>query len=134
MASQRIATRRAIGTASLRSCSALPCNVSSLGGQSRGVAARPREATHEPRTDGIHGEHHDNRDGAGRVLRCRDRGVIARHDDVDLEAHQLGGEVGEPFGAPARQAPLDGDILALHIPELAQPLVKGARVSRCLPG
>ena len=90
---------------------------------------RARRST-KPVRDGIHGEHHDNRDGAGRVLRCRDRRVIGRHDDVDLEAHQLGGEVREPFGLPTRQAPFEGDVLPFHIPERAQSLAEGRPLRR----
>ena len=94
-------------------------------GQPCDVAAWPRQAAHEPSADGIHSQHHDNRDGAGCLLGCRDRGVIARHNNVDREAPQLGGEAREPFSLPTRQAPLEGDVLPLYIAKVAQPLAEG---------
>ena len=116
-----------VGTSSLRSCSALPCK--SVPWTVSPVMLPPGWRGW-PRTPcgRIHGEHHDNRDGAGRVLRCRDRRVIFRHDDVDLEAHQLGGEVGEPFGAPAHNRHSKAMLCPSTYPSSCSPWWKGAHL------
>ena len=44
------------------------------------------------------------------------------YDEVHLETHQLGGEVGESLQLPLGPALLLDDGLALHIAELAEPL------------
>ena len=61
--------------------------------------------------------------------RCRG-GVLGGHrdwrprgdDDVDLEPDQLGREVGQPVESTLCKSILDGKILALNPPELAEPL------------
>ena len=45
-----------------------------------------------------------------------------RHNDkVHLETHQFRREVGEPFGPPSRESPLDDDVLTLDPAEVLQP-------------
>ena len=54
-------------------------------------------------------------------------------DDGDLHLRQLGGEARQPFVLALGEAILDGDVLAVDVPELAQPLAKRLLAAR-LPG
>ena len=55
----------------------------------------------------------------------------ARGDnDVDLEPHQLGREVGKPLSLSLRVPELEGDVLSLHIPEILQALREGHELGR----
>ena len=59
------------------------------------------------------------------------RGLRARGDnDVDLEPHQLGCEVGKPLSLSLRISELEGDVLSLHIPEIPQALREGHELGR----
>ena len=55
---------------------------------------------------------------SGRVTAAR------RDDDVHLETHQLGSELGQPIDLSVCRAPLDDDVLTLDIPKLAQTLAE----------
>jgi hypothetical protein len=39
--------------------------------------------------------------------------------------HQVGGELGEPFGCPPRLSPFNGDVLPLDVAELPQSVPEG---------
>ena len=43
-----------------------------------------------------------------------------RHEDMDLETHQLGRKLGEPIELPLRIPVLDGDVLSFYVAKLAQ--------------
>ena len=43
-----------------------------------------------------------------------------RHDDIHLEPHELGGELGKTVIPTFRKAKLDDDILALDVTQVAQ--------------
>jgi hypothetical protein len=47
------------------------------------------------------------------------------YERLDGKLDQLGYQGGQPFAAFLSKAPLDGQILPLHIPELAQPVQEG---------
>ena len=53
-------------------------------------------------------------------LAARAPGTAVGHDDVDLEPHQLGRELGKPVVLALRPAELDDEVLALDVAELAQ--------------
>jgi hypothetical protein len=48
-----------------------------------------------------------------------------RDDDVDLQPHQLGGELTEAFGSPTGPSPFDRNALSLHVAELTQSVLEG---------
>jgi hypothetical protein len=86
------------------------------------IASRTRQARHKSAADGIGRVTHDDRDGTRRLLRRPDRSPGPQHENLDLQAHQLGGELGEALVASFRQAPLDGKIRSLSIAKLAHAL------------
>jgi hypothetical protein len=75
--------------------------------------------------NGLGNNHHDNGDGLRCFLCCRHCWVVCCDDDVHLELHQLGRELGEAFGSRMRSSPFNGDVLSLHVAELTQSVVKG---------
>src|SRR5262249_35932602 len=95
-------------------------------GQARDIAARPRQARHEPARHRFAGRYEDNRERLGRMLGGQRReGASVGHDDVDLERSQLGGERGKPFVFPIRIAIFDHDCTALDVSEVTQSLPEG---------
>ena len=63
------------------------------------VAARPREAFHQPRSDGIADGGHDDGDARrGRLRGARRVGAVG-DDDVELRVHDLARRAGEPVDA-----------------------------------
>jgi hypothetical protein len=50
---------------------------------------------------------------------------MGRHEDVRLQSDQLSGEVREFRTLSVRESPLDPDVLAFDVAELAQPLSEG---------
>src|SRR5262245_27570190 len=60
----------------------------------------------------------------GRQDRARARGK----NEIDLEADEVGCQLGQSLRLPLRIAVLQGDTLALHIPEVAKPLTEGLEV------
>jgi hypothetical protein len=83
-------------------------------GQPRDIAARPREAGHEPARNGIANRTEDYGNGPGR-FRGRDGAICADgDDDIDLECNQFGRESGESLRPPLGIAGLDQEV-ALYI-------------------
>jgi hypothetical protein len=78
---------------------------------------RPRLAT-KPLADRVHRYREDNRND-WRCLLCGCDAGSGSDNDVDLEAHELGGDLGDPFGAPLRPAILDSEIVPLGPAKLA---------------
>jgi hypothetical protein len=86
----------------------------------------------QPTADRIAVIRHDDGDGGRGARGGMGRLRRPRHDDVDLEAHQLGRQLGEPLVSPIGVSALDAEVPALHVPELAQPLEE--RVPQARPG
>jgi hypothetical protein len=94
-------------------------------GQSRDIAAWPRETGNESGPDGIKIErhdNHDNRDRARRFLGGLGYRRPPRHDDVHWALDQLGRGLAEPIEFPLRKAVLNDDTLALHVAKLTEAL------------
>jgi len=81
-------------------------------GESRDVAARPREAGDQSSTDWIGHVHHDDRDGRRRLL-DRDDLWVTCDDDVELDPNHFGGEIG-------RKTILKDGVPALDLAEVAE--------------
>jgi hypothetical protein len=84
-------------------------------GRPREVAARASEIGNE--ADRIASDRHNDGYRRGRLLRRTARRCAFRDDDVHLEADQVGREDREPVVVPVRISVLDGDVLALDIPQ-----------------
>jgi len=65
---------------------------------------------------------HDDRDGLGGPLRLERRLSAPGENDVDLEGHEVLGQLAEPLVPPFRVPILVADILVLDIAEFLQPL------------
>jgi hypothetical protein len=59
------------------------------------------------------------------VLRRRSCIPAVGQDGIHLEADEICRQLGKAFKPPFCEAVLQGDTLALHIPEAAQPLAEG---------
>jgi hypothetical protein len=94
-------------------------------GYTREVPAGLSKTGDEPTEDGVGDGGKDYRGRAGRVLGRQGCGCTPRHDDVNVERDQLGGERGELLVSSLRGAVLKSNALALHIAKLAQPLAEG---------
>jgi hypothetical protein len=71
--------------------------------------------SHELVADRIaHGRRNNGNDG-GRLLGGTGHRRPRRHDEVDLEMNQFGGQAWEPLGLAVRSPKLDGDVLPLHV-------------------
>jgi hypothetical protein len=51
--------------------------------------------------------------------------VVCCDDDFNLERHQLGGQLGEPFDSRMPPSPFNGDVLPLHVAKLTQSGAEG---------
>ena len=71
------------------------------------------EAFHESLIHGVADPGHDDGNRGGRLLDVPDRRRARRNDKVDLPAHQLPGQFGQPLDATFGGAVLDGEIRAL---------------------
>ena len=86
------------------------------------VAARPRQAGDEPRSDRIAHSRHDDRNCACR-LPCRGGGRrLICDDDVDLEPDELIDQRAQAIWLAVRRAELELNVLSLDIAMLAQPI------------
>jgi hypothetical protein len=85
-------------------------------GEAGDVAAGTRESVDErPRR-----RRDDDRDRGGRARGFPPIGAGRRHQHIDLEPDQLGGQLGQASIVAVRVAVLDRDVLTLDPPELAQ--------------
>jgi hypothetical protein len=108
-----------------------PQQLESLGSQlavdgrhPRDVSARLPEIGNEADRHWIRpGGHHD-RDGHGGPLRRKRRDRRCRDDNVHLETHELGSKLRESVVVVLCPARLKGDVLPLHVGELAHPLAE----------
>jgi hypothetical protein len=85
------------------------------------------EAGHEAAAHGIGNLQHDDGDGRGRLPGGLGRTGHVRHDDIYSEPDQFRRERGQLVIFALGRSPLDGDVLALDVAELAQPLPEGLR-------
>ena len=74
--------------------------------------------------------HRDDGNGRGGALDGTDRQVTERDQDIRLELHQLGGEIGNAIVAALAEAVIDDDVLTLGVAELVQPLAKPRGLDR----
>jgi hypothetical protein len=98
--------------------------------QARRVASGPGDTGNQPGLDGIRHHSPDDGDCGSGLLRGSRRTYAMGHDHVDLEEDEFGREIGEPLGPPVSPSLLDDDVLALDVPELAQPVPKRLEVDR----
>ena len=61
---------------------------------------------------------------------ARAAGVLDGHNQIDLQADQLGGEIGEALGASLGIPPLDGDVVTIDVPEITKPLKERVKDGR----
>jgi hypothetical protein len=94
------------------------------------VPSGVRQAGDKPVSDRIGGRQHDDRDGAGNVLRSAGHcGSTQGDNDIDLTLDQLGGQRGELSDVTLRVAELDDKILALEPAEVTQSLAEGLKIA-----
>lgn len=88
------------------------------------VPAGARQARDKPGPDRIGAVGHDDRNRPSLLLDRRDPLIGGGHDDIHLEAHQLGRDMGDPLGPGFAQSALEDDVLPLHVPVLTHPLLE----------
>jgi hypothetical protein len=94
------------------------------GDHARDVAAWARETGDEPRGYRIATMHHNDRNRArGALGRTRRRDSLC-HKHLDREPDQVGRQVGKPLVLPLGIALHQGEVLALDVPQLAEPLAE----------
>lgn len=86
------------------------------------VTSGAREAGHQSRADWITTRGHDDGNRAGRLLGREGRRSGGSHDEINLEAHEVGGKLGESVEFQFRKTMLDENVLALVVSELPEPL------------
>jgi hypothetical protein len=94
-------------------------------GQAGDVPARPGQARDHPGCDGIGHRPNDDRDRLGHLLGRQRAGHRCRHEDVHVQPDQLGDERGEALGLALRRSVLNGNVVALDVAQVAQPLPEG---------
>ncbi len=67
-----------------------------------------------------------DRDRPGRLFGGQDCQRGPGDNDVNLEGDEFGGQRGKAVGTSLRGSELEGDVLALHKAEFAQPLPEGS--------
>ncbi len=89
------------------------------------IGPGPGQARHGAAPDGVAHVYHDDRDRRGRCLGRQGGGRTAGHDHRDLEAHKVGGKLGETLGPALCPPVLDDHVLSLDIPGVAEPSAEG---------
>src|SRR5918999_5311250 len=92
-------------------------------GQSCDVSARPCEAGDHPSRNRIDGGHENDRDRLRGTLGRRNRRRTRREKYINFETDEPGRSTGK-LVRTGRQPIFDADVLALDVPELAQPFPK----------
>src|SRR5262249_13942999 len=92
--------------------------------ESGGITAGMRKAGDQAVADRIGRLNEDNGTGGGRPLDGTKRVPRSKQEQIDLEAQVLGGEFGIAFIVSIGPAPLDDEILAFDIAQLAHALWK----------
>jgi hypothetical protein len=88
-----------------------------------------RKAGDEPAPYGIGNERHDDRDRPSRLLGGLGTWPTPHDDDVHLRTDQVGRKGGEPIIFALGPSGLDGDVLTVHISQLAQALAEGLEIA-----
>src|SRR5262249_33550744 len=98
------------------------------------VPARRSKAGNEVVPYRIAHTHCDNRNCAGRPLRCTSCGCSRRNNDINLECNQLIRQIAEPLQLPLSITTLDNQVSSLDVAEIAQPVQHclGTTGYRCL--
>jgi hypothetical protein len=102
----------------------------------RDVRPRSREVVDVTELDRVIVDAHDDDGdlGAGFFGGTSPR-IRGHYDDIHVQADQFGSEAGEPVGLSLGIPELDGEVLALDVAQLVQPLLKslidgcGARIA-----
>jgi len=116
---------RDLGIQRLEQFQLLPDQVGGHKRSPRDVPPGARKAGDESDPYGIKNERHDDRDRPGRLLGGLGRCPTLRDDDVHLQTHQVGREGGVAIIFALGPSGLDGDVLTVHIAQLAQGLAEG---------
>jgi hypothetical protein len=88
----------------------------------REVTAWPGEAGDQPVRDRVGPTPEDDRDRRGRTFRGKRRRRVARHDQIDLAADEVGGQCRQLIVMALRPAVFDRQILSLDVAGFAQSL------------
>ena len=64
-------------------------------------------------------------DRLGCRLRCQCAWGSRSDDDVNPQLHELRDQLGKPLVFPVGPPPLDGDVVTLHVSQLAQAIAEG---------
>src|SRR5262249_30756512 len=80
-----------------------------------------RKASNETRAYSVSTGCHDNGNRCRRALGCKGRRSPLRHENVNVEAHQLCRQFWEPIVIPFGPAELDDNIPALDVAEITGP-------------
>jgi hypothetical protein len=94
------------------------------------VTFPPRQAGDEARSHRVAGDRHDDGNRRGRALGRESSRRSRSHEDVYLEANQLGREVGKTIVVPVGPAELDDQILALRVADSPEPSPEGFHPAR----
>jgi hypothetical protein len=97
---------------------------------------RARQALHVSSLHGVHQRGLDDGNGPREAEEGR-RGLLARRKDhIHVEPHEFAEEVGQALCLPLGGAPLDHDVLALHVSQLMQAFQERTKngTSRLWPG
>src|SRR5260370_9522401 len=84
------------------------------------VSSGPREVRYESARDRITDRDKNNRDRLSRISGCLRGWRSQRYDDVDLEAHQLGGQLGQLSESAFGPSVLEIDVPSLRVAEVAK--------------
>jgi hypothetical protein len=86
--------------------------------------AGPSKAGHEAVAHGLDGQEHDDGDCLGCILGCDYRRVGSSNNDIRLEMHQFGCEIGKTVQIAIREAVVDHNVFALDPPQVPQPTLE----------
>jgi plasmid stabilization system protein ParE len=96
------------------------------------IASRASQAFDEAGANRVAGTPHDNGDGAGRFLRRPDGLRWSGNDHIDSQLNQLLHQNRKAFVVALGEAPLDHQILPLHIAKLAHSPPERISIPSCI--
>ena len=91
------------------------------------VSARTCQAHDEAGPDRIGAVGHHDRDRLRLLLDRRNPFIGGRHDDVHLDAHQLGRGLGEPLTLALAEPVFEENVSSFHVSTLPHPFFEGRR-------
>jgi hypothetical protein len=92
-----------------------PGQLTGESGDSGDIATGPRQAVHKTSRDWILGGDDDNGNRLGGLLRCTDRRLSSKDEEIDLQLHEFSYKVGGTLCVFLWVAMVDKDIFALYI-------------------